>query len=160
VASKKELVEQKERKRDEQRKVKGSLESVWKQTDTDAYLALRQSFSARQQQRLSSYFETTEQAEERIRKTSPEKLKKSHVPIPSSVEGEFDRLKEDMKSWPRKEVNWTDKAREYKIRRSSDQVIPPNAGQILKEYLKVTDYYWTFNLSPRCARAQKPLKTA
>ena len=129
--------EKKERKRDEQRKVKTSIESVWKNTDTDSHLALRQSFSARQQQRLSTYFETTDQAEDRIRKTPPEKLmNKSHVPSPSTIEGEFDRLKEDMESWPREEVNWSEKAREYKIRRSSDQATPPNAGQILKEYLK------------------------
>ncbi|KAK3733834.1 hypothetical protein QZH41_000400 [Actinostola sp. cb2023] len=41
-----------------------------------------------------------------------------------------------MESWPREEVNWSEKAREYKIRRSSDQATPPYAGQILKEYLK------------------------
>lgn len=125
----------KKKKRDEQRKLKESLESVWKENDTNSHFALRQSFSSRQQQRLTTYFETTEQAEDRIQKTPPDR-KKSHIPSPSSVEGEFERLKEDIKSWPKENVNWSEKAREYKIRKSSDQTTPPNAGQILKEYLK------------------------
>ena len=35
-----------------------------------------------------------------------------------------------------KTVNWSEKAKEYQIRRKGANVPPPNAGQVLKEYLK------------------------
>ena len=40
----------------------------------------------------------------------------------------------DVNDW--KTVTWSEKAKEYKIRRKRASVPPPNAGQVLKEYLK------------------------
>ena len=106
------------------------------ETDTDTHLALRQSFSARQQQRLGQYFETREEADTRVNNSPPEKANKSHVPNASQIEGDFEQLLLDVPTWPREEVNWSEKARQYCIRRTSDQLTPSNAGQIAKEYLK------------------------
>ena len=40
----------------------------------------------------------------------------------------------DVNDW--KTVNWSENAKEYQIRRKGARVPPPNAGQVLKEYLK------------------------
>ena len=40
----------------------------------------------------------------------------------------------DVNDW--KTVNWSEKAKEYQIRKKGASVPPPNAGQVLKEYLK------------------------
>ena len=76
-------------------------------------------------------FETTDEAKKRV-KNALKRQKKSHVP--SAVDGNLDQLMLVVNDW--KTVNWSEKAREYQIRRKGASVPPPNAGQVLKEYLK------------------------
>ena len=76
-------------------------------------------------------FETIDEAKRRV-KNAPKQQKRSHVP--STVDGNLVQLMLDVKDW--KTVNWSEKAREYQIRRKGASVPPPNAGQVLKEYLK------------------------
>ena len=52
------------------------------------------------------------------------------------LEGDLEQLLKDIKGWPHKPVNWSEKARFYKIRKqggSTESV--QNCGLILKEYL-------------------------
>ena len=72
-------------------------------------------------------FETTDEAKRRV-KNALKRQKKSHVP--SAVDGNLDQLMLVVNDW--KTVNWSEKAREYQIRRKGASVPPPNAGQVLK----------------------------
>ena len=76
-------------------------------------------------------FETIDEAKRRV-KNAPKRQKRSHVP--STVDGNLEQLMLDVNDW--KTVNWSEKAKEYQIRRKGANVPPPNAGQVLKEYLK------------------------
>ena len=76
-------------------------------------------------------FETIDEAKRRA-KNAPKRQKRSH--IPSTVDGNLEQLMLDVNDW--KTVNWSEKAKEYQIRRKGASVPPPNAGQVLKEYLK------------------------
>ena len=40
-----------------------------------------------------------------------------------------------IQTWPKEEVNWSQKAREYRIRRSFDDSTMKNGGQVVKDYL-------------------------
>ena len=62
----------------------------------------------------------------------PKRQKRSHTP--RSISGNLDQLMADVKQW--KEVNWSAKARQYNICKEGESTPPPNAGQLLKEYLK------------------------
>ena len=47
----------------------------------------------------------------------------------------------DVTTWPfykdaQTAINWSKKAKEYNVRKVGAQASPPNAGQLLKEYLK------------------------
>ena len=76
-------------------------------------------------------FETIDEAKRRA-KNAPKRQKRSH--IPSTVDGNLEQLMLDVNDC--KTVNWSEKAKEYQIRRKGASVPPPNAGQVLKEYLK------------------------
>ena len=65
-------------------------------------------------------------------KKCPKRQERSNVP--STVDGNLEQLMLDVNDW--KTVNWSEKAREYQIRRKWASFPPPNAGQVLKEYLK------------------------
>lgn len=112
--------------------VKENIENQYTQSDVDAHFALRQSFAAREKQRLAQHFETPKQAEERP------KREKSHVPSIGNIVGDLDKVKNEVQQWPKDNVNWSEKAKEYNIGVKSGNKIatPQNAGQILKEYLK------------------------
>ena len=94
-------------------------------------MAQRKSFAARKRQRMVECFETIDEAKRRV-KNAPKQQKRSH--IPSTVDGNLEQQMLDVNDW--KTVNWSEKAKEYQIRRKGASVPPPNAGQVLKEYLK------------------------
>ena len=66
----------------------------------------------------------------RLRKEA--KRKRSHGP--ASIDVELDRLLADVTTWT--SVNWSQKAREYKIRKTGSSTSPQNAGQLLKAFLQ------------------------
>lgn len=80
---------------------------------------------------MEECFESVDQANDRSKREA-KRSKRSHCP--TSVEGDLTKLMEDIKEW--KKVNWTEKAKEYHIRNVGATTPPPNAGQILKEYLE------------------------
>jgi len=112
---------------------KENLKQIWKthgkKNDISLHLAQRTLFAARKRQRLEECFETVEEAKERVIK-APKRQKRSHCP--SSVEGNFEQLLHDVSTWTT--VNWSEKGKLY-IRKTGDSTPPPNAGQLLKEYL-------------------------
>jgi hypothetical protein len=45
-------------------------------------------------------------------------------------------LLQDVSTWPRKPINWSEKARQYHIQGLNSNKSPSNAGQLLKDYLQ------------------------
>jgi hypothetical protein len=123
-------------KRISQRKTKEEIEKKMTENDTDIHLSSRQSFKNRNVQRLALAFESKEEANQRIKKASPESRNRSHTIAIENIEGDLDRLMEDIKSWSDKEINWLQKAKEYHIRKKGDKETPQNGGQTLKAYLE------------------------
>ena len=123
--------EKRKKKRISQRQTKKEIEEKMIANDTDTHLSSRQSFKARNAQRLAQFFETKEQAAERINKASPESKNRSHTISRENIEGDFDKLLEDVKTWDDKEINWSKKAEDYNLRKkgSSEKLI--NRGQTL-----------------------------
>ena len=61
--------------------------------------------------------------------------------IPQFITGNVEELMKDVETWlpyenTKTPINWCKKAKEYKIRKKRAETSPPNAGQLLKEYLK------------------------
>ena len=106
------------------------MEKSWEKNDVSLHLAQRTSYATRKRQRVEECFETVEEAKERVIK-APKRQKRSHCP--SSVDGDLEQLKQDVSTWTT--VNWSEKAKQYNIRKTGDSTPPPNAGQLLKEYL-------------------------
>lgn len=76
--------------------------------DTDAHL--RQSFRARNEQRLSQFFET--KTKERTKKASPKMKDRTHTTAMENIEGDLDRLLQDAKLWQEgQQINWSKKGR-------------------------------------------------
>ena len=123
--------EARKKNREQKRKFKKNVENSWKKNDVNLHLAQRASYATRKRQRLEECFESIEEANDRT-KRAPKRQKRSHGP--NSIDGNLQQLKQDVKQW--KTVNWSEKAKEYQIRRQGARVSPPNAGQVLKEYLK------------------------
>jgi len=119
-----------------QRKTKQHIESKIIENDTDMHLSLRQSFTARNEQRLAQCFETKAEAMLRVNKSSPESKNRSHTLSTENVEGNLEQLLEDVKSWNDKEINWSKKAEEYGIRKKGSPENLKNGGQTLKAYLE------------------------
>ena len=136
LEKKKSPAEKKKMKRDQQREMKKQTEDKMA-GDTGAHLILRQSYSARQNQRLAQAFETPQEAAERVKKTPPEKRNRSHTPALDNIDGDLDKLQTEVESWSDK-INWSEKAREYRIRMKGQDQVPRNGGQILKAFLSAT----------------------
>ena len=105
------------------------------QSDVDSHLSICQSYSARKAQRLAQSFESYEEAMERGKKTSPKVKERLHAPLVQHIEGDTEQLLEDVKSWPDGEINWSEKARTYKIRTKGQESTPAKGGQMIKEFL-------------------------
>ncbi|KAK3748777.1 hypothetical protein QZH41_013522 [Actinostola sp. cb2023] len=104
---------------------------------------------------LQQGFETKKSAKERMTK-NPQKPAKSHYP--KCLEGNLHQLLEDIHSWPQEPVNWSEKARFYKLRKSGMNASPQNRGQILNDYLKqqgidITPFENFKNIGKRIRRA-------
>ena len=127
--------EKKKNKRDQQRKLKTDVENKMSQTDVDSHLSLCESYSSRKVQRLAQSFETYEEALERTKKTPPKVKDRLHTPLVQNIEGDTEQLLEDVKSWPDEKINWSEKARTYKIRTKGQEATPANGGQMIKEFL-------------------------
>ena len=121
--------ERKKKNRNQKRKFKKRVEKSWKENDVQLHLAQRSSFATRKRQRLNESFESIDEAEER---SQTKKRKRSHGP--ASIDVELDRLLADVTTWT--SVNWSQKAREYKIRKAGSSTSPQNAGQLLKAFLQ------------------------
>lgn len=132
--------ERKKKVRDIKRGTKRSIEETWSKTDVSSHLSQRVSFATRKKRRLQEGFEPKNEATKRVEKENREHKKaKSHTP--QNIMGDIDDLANDFESWlpfenTKTTINWSQKAREYKIRKAGAEVSPPNAGQLLKEYLK------------------------
>ena len=125
--------EQKKVRRDQQRKMKKETENQMA-GDTSAHLILRQSYSARQKHRLAQTFETQEEAAERTRESLPQKRNRPHTPAIENIDGNLEQLLNDIESWP-DTINWSEKAKDYNIRKKGADKVPTNGGQILKKFL-------------------------
>lgn len=53
-----------------------------------------------------------------------------------NIEGNLQQLLEEVESWPDGKVNWSEKARAYKIRTKGQESTPANGGQMVKEFLQ------------------------
>lgn len=122
--------------RDQKRKSKQEIENKIQENDAKAHLSLRQSYSARNEHRFAHYFETKEEARERLRTTPPNVKERSHAPSIENIEGNLTQLLNDAKSWNDQEINWAKKAEEYGIKRKGSQEELKNKGQVLKTYLQ------------------------
>lgn len=140
LAKKVSPVERKKKNRDIKRGTKRTIEEAWARTDVSSHLSQRVSFAARKKRRLQENFESKKDAANRVEKENQcEGKKKSH--IPQHIVGNIEQLMIDVETWPlftdnQKAINWSQKAREYNIRKKGAEESPPNAGQLLKEYLK------------------------
>ena len=131
--------ENKKKNRDVKRGIKRTIEEVWSKTDVSSHLSQRVSFAARKKRRLQEGFESKRDAVKRVEKENLQGRKKSH--IPQVITGNLDQLMKDVTTWPfykdaQTAINWSKKAKEYNVRKVGAQASPPNAGQLLKEYLK------------------------
>ena len=68
--------------------------------------------------------------------TPPKVKERTHVPASDNIIGTLDQLLEDIKSWPSGPVNWSEKARLYKIRTTGQDSTLPNGGQMIKSFLQ------------------------
>ena len=58
------------------------------------------------------------------------------MPTTDNIIGDLDQLLLDAKSWPNGTINWSEKAKMYKIRTKAQDLTPPNGGQMVKAYLE------------------------
>lgn len=134
LAKKQSPEEKRKLKRVNQRQTKENIQAKMTKNDSDAHLTLRQSFRARNEQRLSQYFETKNEAKER---TDKNKKKRSHTVAMQNIEGDLDKLLEDAQTWQEgTQINWSKKAEEYGIKRSGSPDSIKNAGQTVKAFLQ------------------------
>ena len=129
-------VEKRKLKRNQQRQTKAEIENKINENDAQEHLSSRQSYRSRQYHRLSQSFETIPEATERARTTPPKIKERSHVPTTDNIIGDLHQLLSDAKSWPHGTINWSEKARMYKIRTQGQTSTPSNGGQMLKSYLE------------------------
>jgi len=122
--------------RDQQRKTKKCIENKLQENDAINHLSLRQSYSVRNEHRFANYFETKEEARERVKITPPNVKGRSHAPSIDNIEGNLTQLLVDAKSWDGQEINWTAKATEYGIKKKGSEEELKNKGQVLKTYLE------------------------
>ena len=103
-------------------------------------LGERQSYAARQRERLDSSFEMKQSAEKRKETTNlenevPPSKKKHHAGNFDKVSWDKNGLKEEVESYEDDtNVNWSDLARRYQITNKKGQ-IAKNGGQIAQEWL-------------------------
>ena len=108
---------------------------MWDQDDVDSHLASRTSFKARDLARKNQSFETTKEARGRLAKKQPTERQHGQ----KEIKGKLEQLLADVNEWPVDKdnpINWSQKAIQYEIRKAGSQDSPPNAGQILKQYLQ------------------------
>ena len=129
-------VEKRKLKRDQQRQLKHHVEKQMAQADTDVHLSLCESYSARKTKRLAQAFETFEEAQERAKKTPPKVKERLHTPLTENIDGNLQQLLAEVDSWPDGKVNWSEKARSYKIRTKGQESTPANGGQLIKFFLQ------------------------
>ena len=101
VQVKKSRVELKREMRNKSRAEKKNIQDQWAQKECDTMLGTRQTYSQRQEQRLSLYFESKEDAENRSNKRSlaeeqGQRKKKRHSPKPDDLEFDKDGLLEEV----------------------------------------------------------------
>ena len=100
----------------------------------------RQSFSARQRERLASSFESTITAKKRkeremMEETTGKRRKKDHVGRLENTLWDKDGLKKEVDGYPDEtKVNWSELARRFEIRNKKGE-IAKNGGQIAQEFL-------------------------
>ena len=103
VQVKKSRVELKREMRNKSRAEKKNIQDQWAQKECDTMLGTRQTYSQRQEQRLSLYFESKEDAENRSNKRSlaeeqGQRKKKRHSPKPDDLKFDKDGLLEEVNS--------------------------------------------------------------
>jgi len=111
---------------------------------TDTFWSTRESYNSRATKRLNDSFETIAEATKRARTTPPKKQKRSHSTSVENIVGELDQLLEDVNEWKGK-INWSVKAKEYKIRSKGQDVTPRNGGQMLQSFFKM-QWCWHVNI--------------
>ena len=116
--------------------MKTDIENNVNENDTEEHLSSRQSFRALQQHRLAQSFETKTEATDRARTTLQKVRERLHAPSTDNIEGDFDQLLIDVKSWPNGAINCSEKARIYNIRTKGQDLTPRNGGQIIKSFLQ------------------------
>ena len=100
----------------------------------------RQSSNARQRERLSSSFETIQEATERVsdemnKERSGQKKKVSHAYEYKGTEWDKESLKLEIKELPDGyKVNWSELARKYNVTTTTGR-IAKNRGQVVKDWL-------------------------
>ena len=100
----------------------------------------RQSYNARQRERLSSSFEIIQKATERVsdemnKERSGQEKKVSHAHEYKGTEWDKESLKLEIKELPDGyKVNWSELARKYNVTTTTGQ-IAKNRGQVVKDWL-------------------------
>lgn len=99
LQDKKSHAEMKKEKRKKSRVDKSSIQEKWLEKDCDTMLATRQTYSQRQEQRLSLFFESPEEAQQRANKRKRQeeegqRKKKRHSPSPDDLDFDKDGLLE------------------------------------------------------------------
>ena len=97
--TKKSHAERKKEKRKKSTVDKSSIREKWSEKDCDTMLSTRQTYSQRQEQRLSLFFESPEDAEQRANKRKRQEdegqcKKKRHSPRPEDLDFDKDGLLE------------------------------------------------------------------
>ena len=99
LQEKKSHAEKKKERREKSRVDKSCIQKTWSEKDCDTMLGTRQTYSQRQEQRLSLFFESPEDAEQRANKRKRQeeegqRKKKRHSPRPEDLDFDKDGLLE------------------------------------------------------------------
>ncbi|KAK3736574.1 hypothetical protein QZH41_012852, partial [Actinostola sp. cb2023] len=101
-------------------------------------LGNRQSFKARQRERLAMSFESRRAAEERLRakvQATQCQKKKDHTGTIKDINWDKEKLKQEVDGYEDGvKINWSDLARKYDIKNKSGNSAK-NGGQIAQQYL-------------------------
>ena len=99
LEDKKSHAEKKKKRRKKSTVDKSCIQEKWSEKDCDTMLSTRQTYSQRQEQRLSLFFESPEDAEQRANKRKRQeeegqRKKKRHSPRPDDLDFDKDGLLE------------------------------------------------------------------
>ena len=130
----------KQETRDSHRNAKNQIETSWSATSVDRCYGSRQSFSARQEERLNQSFESKDDAKNRVlkrKKQEQDGLRKPKKHCGNFVKMSWDKqgLLTEVSNLPDEtEINWSELAGRYNVTNKKGEV-SKNGGQIVQDWL-------------------------